>query len=509
MNYKYQNFYQIVESNATLKPNAKIIYINDDKITNKELLNRVDSFAAYLHALGVKAGDRVALITPNSLEFVISLFAVSKLGAVFIGLNNQLTLSEYSYMLNDCSAKILITHSSFKKSVSDLQENSTIKHTIWLDKCEVENEQNSLFSDSLNTTCRCPKHSYNIDELAVIFYTSGTTGNPKGAMISYKNIFSNIEAGIELFNITKKDRFILYLPMYHAFTFSITMLLPIFAMSSIVIIPKLLPFSNIIKQTLLKRVTIFLGVPDVYNALIRADLPWYFLWFNSIRLFVSGASPLSEDTLNKFNSIFKRAKMLEGYGLSECSPAVAINPQNLQKPLSIGKALKGYEVKIVDRELVEVPRGEIGELIIHGDCVMLGYLNYQTSTQETIINGWLRSGDLGYMDSDDYIFIVDRKKDIIINKGVNIYPREIEEKLSLIPQIKAAAVIGIEDEKSGEVPVAYIELEENQELDAKEVRAILKESLATFKLPKHYYFIDELPKNATGKVMKRVLKESL
>jgi len=297
--------------------------------------------------------------------------------------------------------------------------------------------------------------------------------------------------------------------MFHSFTLSISVLLPVYIGGSMVIIPSILPFSNIIKQTLLKRVTVFLGIPDVYNALVRAKLPWYFLWFNSVRAFISGGAPLSEDTLIRFNAIFQRAKMLEGYGLSECAPAVSINPVNKQKALSIGLPLYGYKVKIVDEEMVEVPAGQVGELIVKGDCVMMGYWKRPTATDETIINGWLRTGDLGKIDEEGYIYIVDRKKDLIISKGINIYPREIEEVLYLNPSIKAAAVIGIKDDHSGEIPVAYIELDtEKEAITEKEIKSYLKEHLANFKIPKHVYFLEELPKTATGKVLKRVLKEN-
>jgi long-chain acyl-CoA synthetase len=184
------------------------------------------------------------------------------------------------------------------------------------------------------------------------------------------------------------------------------------------------------------------------------------MWFNKIRVFISGASALSEDTLNKFNQTFKRATMLEGYGLSECSPVVSVNPLEKQKPMSIGTAMKGYEVKVVDDEMLEVPLGQIGEIIVKGDNVMMGYLNRPEATEETIINGWLRTGDLGKMDGDGYIYIIDRMKDLIISKGINIYPRQIEEELMKLDYIKQGAVIGMKDPNNGEVPVAYVELED-------------------------------------------------
>ncbi|MCJ7764947.1 MAG: AMP-binding protein, partial [Thiovulaceae bacterium] len=327
---------------------------------------------------------------------------------------------------------------------------------------------------------------------------------------SYRNLFSNMIGGAERFKVTGRDRFIVYLPMFHAFTFTVMVLLPFFTRSSFVIIPKLLPFSNIIKQTLLKRVTIFMGVPDIYNALIRTKLPWYFMWFNNVRLFISGASALSEETLNRFNRLFGRATMLEGYGLSECSPVVSVNPMEKQKPMSTGTVLAGYEVKIVDNEMLEVPLGQIGEIIVKGDNVMLGYLNRPEATEETVINGWLRTGDLGKMDDEGYLYIVDRIKDLIISKGINIYPRQIEEELMKLPYIRLAAVIGVLDPNSGEVPIAYVELEDEvdeKSVSSNSIKKDLKAVLANFKVPKNVVIVKELPKTATGKVLKRKIKE--
>ncbi|MBU0632009.1 long-chain-fatty-acid--CoA ligase [bacterium] len=514
LNYTYKNFYEMIVANAAVLPNKKVVFIDDEKITNKELLHKVDSFARFLEISGLKEEDRVALITPNSLEFLVSVFAVGKLGGVIVPVNNLLKRDEYEYILNDCEAKILITSITLAKETKDLSSVTQVQKTIWIDEAPTLDEKNVLFGEVEYTHPQSENiHvSKGLDDLAVIFYTSGTTGNPKGAMLSYKNIFSNLIGGSSLFEISQKDRFIIYLPMFHAFTFSIMMLLPIYSKSSIVIIRKLLPFSNIIKQSLLKRVTVFLGVPDIYNALIRAKLPWYFLWFNSIRIFISGASALSEDTLNRYTKVFKRAKMLEGYGLSECSPAVCVNTLNYQKPYSIGKPLPGYEMKIVDDEMVEVARGEVGEIIVRGDCVMQGYLNNSQATDETIINGWLRTGDLGKIDEEGFVYIVDRIKDLIISKGINIYPRQIEEELMHLPYVKLCAVIAKPDAHSGEIPIAFIVLDDEVDktkITQAKIKTDLKDKLANFKIPKSFHFVDDLPKTATGKVLKRVLKERL
>lgn len=510
MTYPYQNFYEMILSNARNQPNKTLIFINDEKISNLDFLHSVEKFSHFLVHSGIKKDDKIALIVPNSLEFLISFFAANKIGAVVVPINNMLKHEEYRYILNDSEASLLVSSSKFAKETAHLQKHTQIKKTVWIDEIPDADGEHLLFSEVMSIPVSVADVAIDskIDDLAVLIYTSGTTGHPKGAMLSYKNIFSNLHGGTERFKLSKKDRFIVYLPMFHSFTLSITVLMPIFIGGSMIIIPSVLPFSNIIKQTLLKRVTIFLGIPDVYNALIRAKLPWYFLWFNSVRGFISGGSALSEDTLTRFNELFKRARMLEGYGLSECAPAVSINPLGKQKPLSIGLPLDGFEVKIVDEEMMEVPNGQVGELIVKGDCVMMGYWKNPTATDDTIINGWLKTGDLGKKDEDGYLYIVDRKKDLIISKGINIYPREIEEILYHHPSIKAAAVVGIKDDNSGEIPIAYVELEENENTTESDIKKYLKEHLANFKIPKHIHFINELPKNATGKVLKRVLKEN-
>jgi long-chain acyl-CoA synthetase len=310
--------------------------------------------------------------------------------------------------------------------------------------------------------------------------------------------------------VNPEDRGIVFLPMFHSFTFSIAIMLPMYVGMSIVIIKSIQPFSNIFKQTLMKRVTIFFGIPDVYNALAKAKLPWYFMWFNNLRAFISGASALQPKTLDAMAKKFRRATLLEGYGLSEASPAVCMNTFKKQKAGSVGTPLHGYEIKIVDEDMNEVRRGSMGDIIVKGDNVMQGYLGRPTATQETIMNGWLLTGDVGYMDDEGFLFIVDRKKDLIISKGINIYPREIEEIIDVFRGVNVSAVIGVVDEKNGEVPVVYIELEEGVEtFDETGLRQYMREHLANYKIPKQIYVIPQLPKNATGKVLKRVLKENI
>lgn len=511
LSYPYQNFYEVMEANAKNAPKKTAIFVDDRKVTYAKLKQNIDTFARFLEFSGIRSGDRVAMIVGNSEEFVVSLFAITKIGAIAVPLNTFLKKEEFEYILNDCGARMLISSASFANETKNLLDSTKIEKIVWTDKYDNLDERNYSFTEidaSLETHERLVK-SPRLDDLACIVYTSGTTGKPKGAMLSYRNFFSNAIAGSISFQITEKDRFIVFLPMFHSFTLSIMVLLPMFTCSSIVIVRSVFPFANVLKQTLLKQVTIFLGVPTLYNALLKAKIPWYFMWFNKVRIFISGSAPLSEQSLNEFNAKFKKATLLEGYGLSECSPAVSVNRLDRQKALSVGLPLPSYEVKIVNEEMMEVKTGEVGEIMVKGDCVMQGYLNHADATDETIMNGWLLTGDLGKKDEDGFIYIVDRKKDLIISKGINIYPREIEEVIYKYEGVDAVAVIGLRDETKDEDVLAFIQPKEGVELQEMELRQYLKKHLANFKLPKHIYFVEELPKNATGKVLKRVLKEKV
>ena len=508
MKYKFNNFYALLSFQAKKRKNKTALFVNDVKITYKEILENVDKLAGFLEQKGVKENDKVALFLRNSPEFIYTIFAVSKLGAILVPINTFLKEEELTYILQDSQSSILMASTQYAKVINHSKASSLCRFIIWEGEEVLEKENHLHFDEALSSknkeSIQVPRE---LEDTAVIIYTSGTTGKPKGAMLSNKNILSNAESGRRTINVKPKDRGIVFLPMFHSFTFSIGIMLPLYVGASIVIIQSIQPFSNIFKQTLLKRVTLFFGVPDVYNALSKAKLPWYFMWFNKIRIFVSGAAALQPKTLEAMDKKFRRAALLEGYGLSEASPAVSMNTLKKQKAGSVGTALYSYEIKVVDEEMNELPHGGIGDIIVKGDNVMQGYLNRPEATAENIINGWLLTGDMGYIDDENFLFIVDRKKDLIISKGINIYPRELEEVIDKYEGISASAVIGIIDEKSGEVPIVYIELNEDTEsLDEKGLKKYMKEHLANYKIPKQIHVIESLPKNATGKVLKRVLK---
>lgn len=506
-----ENLYHFLWQNAQNHASKVAIFVEKEKLTFKKLLHESDRVAAFLHKEGVQAGDKVALILSNSWEYVAALFGIFRLGAIAVPVNIMLKSDELEYILRDSGASVAFVSGKFHKETQNLLYTTGLKKVIW-HEAEIKSDARNLHYHEIPQSFSVPKEwARGGEETAVIIYTSGTTGFPKGAMLTHKNFISNLTAISERFRVLRSDRFIVYLPMFHAFTLTATILLPIYHACSVVVVRSIMPFSNILKQVLFKRVTIFLGVPDVYNALIRAKLPWYFMWFNCVRIFVSGASALSATTLERFKEKFKRAVMLEGYGLSECSPGVAVNSLERQKPSSVGRPLAGYEVKIVNDELVELPVGEVGEIIVRGGCVMKGYLNHYEATESTIVNGWLLTGDIGRVDEEGYLYIMDRKKDLIISKGINIYPREIEEMIMAgFPEVKSCAVVGWQDESLDEIPVAFLEYEEGAVPHSElEIKGYLKKHLANFKIPKHIYVRPELPKNATGKVLKRILKQEL
>ena len=510
MKYPYHNFYELIQKQSHKRGSKVALFDGEDKVRYRDILHRADRVAAFLSSKGVGRGDKVALFLRNSSEFIYSIFAVSKLGAVLIPINTFLKGDELSYILEDSGATLLIASTTYHKTVSESNAYERCRLVLWEGELEHTDEHNIPFIEALSTVNDVNLVASALDDTAIIIYTSGTTGKPKGAVLSYKNILSNAYSAEMTINITHRDRGIVFLPMFHSFTFSIGVILPMFLGASIVIVRSLAPFSNIFKQTLTKRVTLFLGVPDVYAALAKAKLPWYFMWFNRIRIFVSGAAPLQQKTLDAMSARFKKAVLLEGYGLSESSPAICINTPKKQKARSVGAAMHGYEIKIVNEDMVELPRGTVGDIIAKGDNIMHEYLNRPEATAETIIGGWLMTGDMGYMDEEGFLFIVDRKKDLIISKGINIYPKELEEIIDEFDGISASAVIGAQDEKSGEIPIAYLELDDEvEQIDEQALKAYMREHLANFKIPRQIHTLEKLPKNATGKVLKRELKDMI
>ena len=501
------NLIDVMKRSAEQSPNKIYLKYGKTRVTFRQFYDSALKMAGGLRELGLKKGDRAALLLNNSVEFVVSYFAVLSAGAEVVPLNTFLRQEEIIYILNDSRAKILITSADFKEQLKDFNSNKAqaLEHVIC--SC-VPWDKNFLSYESVmkKAPAIALDSSINDSDVAVIIYTSGTTGHPKGAMLTHKNLVSNADSSVRAIKITIKDRFITFLPMFHAFTFTVCVFIPLYLQCTMTIIKSIQPFSLILKSIMFDRITVFVAIPQVYNVLAGKKIPFFFKMINPIRVCVSGAAPLAGEVLKKFEEKMK-VPLVEGYGLSEASPVVSVNPlDGVRKPGSVGPAIPDVKVEIADESGAFVKRGEVGEIAVSGPNIMKGYFNREMETSEILKNGWLYTGDIGKMDEDGYIYILDRKKDLILVNGMNLYPREVEEVLYRHPAVQDAAVVGIKDEAHGEIPVCVIQLKDGSSASDAEMRKFCRPYLANFKIPHRFEFWKELPRTGTGKVLKREIK---
>jgi long-chain acyl-CoA synthetase len=481
------------------------------KITYQNLESRISKLAFKLRELGVKKSDRVAIWMPNCPEFVNAFFAVLKLGAIVVPINTMFKREEAKFIVEDSDAKVLFCSidkvDDCENILSRLQSLEQVVSFPAPHRESVVCDFRKFIkhSDELSTETKVEE-----DDIAQIIYTSGTTGRPKGACLSHRNLLSNIKGCSRAIKFSKKDRVICVLPLFHSFASTVCMLLPIYNGASVVIMRAVRPFKRVLRAIFKHRVTIFAGVPSFYNILGEAKVSWlklFFSWFmNPIRLYISGAAALPFPVWQKFEKKFKRP-LIQGYGLTEASPVVSLNPLKGKKPDSIGLPLPSVSLKVVDKKGAELPCGEVGELLVKGPNVMVGYLNSGRETQNALKNGWLYTGDLAKIDKDGFAYIMGRSKDMINVRGLNVYPREIEDLLYRHHQIKEAAVVGVCHRHRGEVPIAFI-VKEGQ-VNEREIIKYLRGNLASYKVPLRIIVKDSLPKNPTGKILKRQLRDEV
>lgn len=478
------------------------VYLGEQK-TYREFNDEVNRLANSLQALGITQGSKVALILPNSAEFLIAYYALIRTGAVVIPINPMYKPDEAAYILQDGEVEALISIPQLLPVLDAVKPRvPTLKNLILTGSESIPGylSFNQLLQQG------SPEFSgpaLGEDDVAVILYTSGTTGKPKGAMLTQKNLTSNVESTIEFTQITSADRIICVLPMFHVFCMTVCMNLSVAIGGLLVILPRFTP-QDVVTAIKENQATMFAGVPTMYTFLLnfpgaaKEDLA-------SLRLSVSGGAPLPLEVLGSFEAKFGKA-ISEGYGLSESSPVCTFNPIGKGKPGSIGINFPGVINKVVDENDNELPVGQVGELIVKGPNVMKGYFKLPEATAEAMRGGWLHTGDMAKMDEDGYFYIVDRKKDLILVGGYNVYPREVEEVVYQIPQVLEAAVVGLPDPQFGEAVKAVISLKSGQQLTAEEVINFCSGRLAKYKVPKVVEIWPELPKNSTGKILRRELR---
>ncbi len=494
---------ELLKRRAQEAPGKPFLFFKDQIWSRQELDIASSILAQEIKDLGVKAQDRVALIVPNGPEFILHFFGILKAGALVVPVNTALKEEEISFILKDSGAVCAFTGPSHEKSLKSLTDRIPSLKTIqalplgedknfWLKKGTVP------FIEEKGT----------VPFSASLIYTSGTTGFPKGAELTHRNYLFDVQKFVEATQMNESDRFLCFLPLFHVNAQVVTLLSPLYCGGAMVLMEKFAP-KEFFETLSSKKATSFSGVPSVYSVLLGVpDSANYDL--SSLRFCICGAAPMPVEIFERFEKKFN-AYILEGYGLSEGTCVSSINPPPPQKRKigSIGLALKDQNMKILDSAGTELPRGEIGEIAIQGENVMKGYWNNSSATSQTIRDGWLYTGDLGYQDANGFFFIAGRSKEMIIRGGENIYPKEVEESLYRHPAILEAAVIGLPDQRWGEEVAAFLVLKEGQSLTAKDVRLFLKDKIADYKIPRQIEILSSLPKTATGKIQKLKLKKEI
>jgi long-chain acyl-CoA synthetase len=450
--------------------------------------------AELLRDRGVKAGDRVGLMLPNVPAFVALYYAILRRGAIVVPMNVLLKRREIAYFLEDSGARLIFAYDDVAEEARAGAVEANAEAAVlergglpsWLERYEAE--PGVAPTDPGDT--------------AVILYTSGTTGQPKGAELTHANLDGNAEVVCrELTQVGPEDVVLGALPLFHSFGQTGAMNASLRGGACLALLPRFDP-REALETIQSLRVTVFLGVPTMYAAMLNhPDRANYDL--GSLRTCISGGQSLPVELLRGFEEAFG-CKILEGYGLSETSPVACQNrPDRERKPGSIGIPIEGTEMKVVDDSGRELADGEVGEILIRGPNVMKGYWRRPEETREAISDGWLHTGDLGRRDAEGYFYIVDRKKDLIIRGGYNVFPREVEEVLYEHPDVREAAVVGMPDKDLGEEIGAAVVLRDGASATAEDLQQHVKSQLAAYKYPRRVWFLDELPKGATGKILKR------
>ena len=466
----------------------------DDVEVNYAVLNEGSArVAGMLAAKGVGPGDRVGVMLPNVPYFALCYYGVLRLGAIVVPMNVLLKGREVGYYLRDSGAKAIFAWHDFGEAA---EAGATEAGSELLLVKPGEFEQQVMAAEPIREVADRAG-----DETAVILYTSGTTGTPKGAELTHDNLRRNAEIARGLFDIGPGDVILGALPLFHSFGQTCALNACVSGGATLTLLPR---FDATKALEILQRdgVTVFEGVPTMYAALLhhperdRYDV-------SKLKVCASGGAALPVEVLRGFDEAFD-CKVLEGYGLSETSPVASFNhPDRERKPGSIGTPIAGVEMKVVDDQDNDLPAGEVGEIVIRGHNVMKGYWQRPDATAEVMRGGWFHTGDMARVDEDGYFFIVDRKKDMIIRGGYNVYPREVEEVLYEHPAVREAAVVGIPHPEWGEEVGAAVALKEGAQVTAEQLRDHVKEQVAAYKYPREIWFVDELPKGPTGKILKR------
>lgn len=535
LDYEIIPLFEILERTVQNYPDRPAIVFNNWTVSYKKLKRLVDLTAANLKKCGVKPGERVAIMLPNCPQAVISYWACLKIGAVVVMTNPLYMEKELVHHFNDSEARTLITLNLLWKRINGLKDKLSLKRIFVTSIADcLRFPLNILYSIKSKREYKLGPIPYDgktvlpwkgllaraniesahpvdpVKDLAALQYTGGTTGVSKGVMLTHANLGYNAQQAKAVLHTIKETGEIMLglLPFFHIYGLTVCVNFGTLIGATLVPMAKFVPL-DVLKTIHRKRPTIFPCAPSIFIALLQQkNLEKYDL--SSVRYCVSGSAPMPVPVMEKFNSLSSGANIVEGFGLTEAAPITHLNPlRGNSKNGSIGLPFPDTDAAIVDMEVgsVPLPAGKIGEMVVRGPQVMQGYWNRPDETASVLRNGWLYTGDIAYMDEEGYFFIVDRKKDLIITGGYNVYPREIDEVLHEHPAVKEAVSVGITHPTRGEIIKAYIVLKEGETLTKTEVIAFCREKLANYKVPKQVEFRDDLPKSIVGKVLRRVIRE--
>jgi long-chain acyl-CoA synthetase len=482
---------------ADMYPGAAALRCDAATMTYSELADEAARFAAYLAEQDVQPGDRVGVMLGNLPEFGAAFYGILHAGAVVVPMNPLQSAREVEFFLTNTGARMLFfapwcapaaTAGALAAGASPVGVDAALLQDLTAD-----------FTGRSRPVTRAG------DDTAVILHTSGTTGRPKGAQLTHGNLVCNqAVTARSLLNLGPDDVVMGCLPLFHAFGMTCGLVAAVSTGATLALLPRFDP-AKALEMMAAEHVTVFEGVPTMYAAMLAVG-DRYDLDLSSLRVCVSGGAPMPVDVLRRFEDRFGCA-VLEGYGLSETSPVACFNhPGAVRKVGSIGTPIDGVQMRVVDEHGAEVPTGTPGEIQIRGHNVMKGYWNLPEATAAVITDGWFSTGDIGQVDEDGYFYIVDRKKDLIIRGGYNVYPREIEEVLHEHPAVGEVAVVGIPHDTLGEEVGAAIALTPGQNVTPEQLQAFVKERVAAYKYPRHIWFVDELPKGPTGKIQRRDIR---
>jgi long-chain acyl-CoA synthetase len=503
----------LVEESARRNPEKPALSLGETTINYKIFHEKVGQAANAFAKRGIGYGDKVALLCPNILQFPVIFFAILKTGATVVPFSIFLKPDEIAYQLSDSDSKMFLCFAGTPEMpVGKFGKEGFDKSASCKDFISIGNlaEDVENFDDLIkDEETQFESYITSSEDTAIIIYTSGTTGKPKGAELSHINLFTNSEASTTIIASTEFEAQLVVLPLFHIFGLTVMMLAGIRRSLHLILMPKF--DAKAVYQLIIRfDIRIFAGVPSMYWALLNEEnTEENTNSIKKLRICVSGGASLPVKIIDEFETRFG-VPIIEGYGMSEGSPVVTFNQLAVgRKPGSIGTPIWGVEVKIIDDQGNELPIGEKGELIYRGPNVMKAYYKRPEETQEVLKNGWMFSGDIAVKDEDGFFFIVDRKKEMIIRGGMNVYPREVEEVMMRNPDISMVAVIGIDDEKLGEEIKAFVVKKKESNASEEDIKLWTKERIAKYKYPRIIEFIDEMPLNATGKILKKNLKKQL